>query len=64
MDNIKTSLKGSILTVEIDVSKVGNPSSSGKSLNVATTGGAFTPDGTDVQLNINCYRPLPKAAKK
>ena len=64
MSNIKTSKQGNILTVEIDLSVAGSPSGSGKSLVVGTTSGAIAVDGTDVQLNVNCYRPLPKAAKK
>jgi len=64
MNNIKTSLKGSILTVEIDVSQPGAPSGSGKSLVVGTTSGAISVEGTDIQLNVNAYRVLPKASKK
>lgn len=56
MDNINMSVKGNILTIEIDVSKRLGPSKSGKSEIIATTGPAVAiPEFRDVKIGINCY---------
>ncbi len=61
MRNIKTSLKGSILTIEVDLAKAGQPSGSGKSIVLGSTEGNVdlsdlgkAADG--VKLGVNCYR--------
>lgn len=57
--NVMTSVKGNILTIEVDLSKVGSSSKSGKSLTIATTGGNQTLPGYDklVKVGVNVYLP-------
>src|SRR5271155_155730 len=57
MKNVTTSVKGSILTIQIDLSKPGSPSASGKSLVLGSTeGNVSVPGFEDVKLGVNCYR--------
>ena len=59
MKNVKTTIKGSILTVEIDLSKDLGPSSSGKTTLVGTTSGNVAlagPGGVQFKLGVNCYK--------
>lgn len=59
-DNVKTSVKGDILTIEINLSHPGEPSGSGKSLVIGSTGGNKVIDAGkhgQVNLGVNCYRP-------
>lgn len=51
MQNVTTEVKGSILTITVDLSKSFGPSKSGKSTIVAGTGG-FVKVGP-VSLNVN-----------
>jgi hypothetical protein len=56
MENLTMSQKGNILTIEIDISKRGNKSTSGKSIIVASTGGNIAVPGNEhVKLGLNCY---------
>ena len=58
MVNIKNTVKGNILTVEIDISQTFGASKSGKTITVASTKGnqkIETPKG-DVVLGVNCYK--------
>ena len=62
--NVKSSLKGTLLTLVIDISKDSGPSGSGKSIGVASTGGNIAvgsltgvPDETEGMLGLNYYRP-------
>jgi len=58
MQNVKMSVKGNILTVEIDLSKRGDKSSSGKSISVASTkGNVAVPGNEAIKIGINCYTP-------
>ena len=58
MNNITQTLQGNILTLTIDLSKPGTPSSSGKSLLIASTGGSVKVDGRpDVTIGVNVYTP-------
>ena len=45
MKNIKATIKGTTLTLEIDLSKDYGPSRSGKTIIIASTEGNVTPDG-------------------
>lgn len=56
--NVQTEVKGQVLTIRIDLSKKGAPSSTGKTMLVASTGGGIDVGG--VKLALNAYRPLPK----
>lgn len=58
--NIEYDLKGSKLTIVIDVSKENGTSTTGKSTTVATTSGnkvIALPGGGQVSLGVNCYKP-------
>lgn len=58
MYNITTKTKGSILTIEVDLSKRGKLSASGKSIQVASTGGNVLIEGTEnVKMGLNIYVP-------
>ena len=61
MQNVTIKRQGQKLFVEIDLSKEVGPSSSGKSIIVATTGGnAMIPDSNGAFIGVNVYRTLPK----
>lgn len=53
---MKATVKGNILTIEMELGK-GERSKSGKSLIVFTTGGFKKVDGTDLQVAINVIKP-------
>lgn len=50
MKNIKTTIVGSKLTIEVDLSAPGSPSASGKSMVVATTAGLKSIPGAPEQF--------------
>jgi len=61
MLNVKPRVEGNKLILEIDLSKDFGPSSSGKSLIVASTqGNVSIPGRDDVKLGLNVYRPQSK----
>ena len=60
MQNVKMSVKGTTLILEIDLSQEGALSSTGKSFNVATTNGNQPIPGTpDLRVGVNVFRPNP-----
>ena len=59
MKNIKTSVKGTILTIVVDLSQVQGLSASGKNTIIATSGGNQSIEGTDgVRLGLNVYKSV------
>ena len=61
MNNVKMTQNGVILTIEIDTSKRGGLSSSGKSVSIASTGGNVAIPGNEaIKIGINCYTPAAK----
>lgn len=59
MRNIKTTRKGNILTLEIDLGAKGQNSASGKNEVVATTGGNVAIEGPgNFKLGLNIYKPV------
>lgn len=57
MENVKMEVKGNKLTIEVDLSKKGTPSKSGKSQVLATThGNADVPGASGVKIGLNIYR--------
>jgi len=57
MNNVKMSIKGKILHLEVDLSKTQGPSSTGKTEIIATTrGNAPLPDQPDIMVGLNVYR--------
>lgn len=63
MENIKASVKGNVLTIEIDTSKPGYVSESGKSQVLATTRGFQGVEGLppEYALSLNFTKRIPKA---
>lgn len=58
MDNIKMVVKGDTLTIEVNLSKPGRESGSGKSMVIATTRGNAEVPGTDLKLGLNLFRKI------
>lgn len=57
MENIKTEIKGNILTITVDLSKTGKTSGSGKNRLIATTGGNVVVKD-DIKMGLNIYKPV------
>ena len=56
MDNVKSTVNGNILTIEVDLSKRLGRSASGKTIIVATTAGNQKVEGfPDIQYGLNVY---------
>ena len=56
MKNVEMTVEGDILTLKVDLSKEFGPSSSGKTIIVATTeGNATVPDRAE-KVGLNVYR--------
>lgn len=56
MDNVKLTVKGNVLHIEIDLKKRGKESASGKSVSVASTrGNVAVPGHEDIKLGLNVY---------
>ena len=57
MKNVELSVEGSLLTVKVDLSKEFGPSSSGKTIIIATTeGNVGIPGAEDKKIGLNVYR--------
>ena len=57
MKNIEMIVEGTILTVKVDLSKEFGPSSSGKTIIIATTeGNVSIPGAEDKKIGVNVYR--------
>jgi len=55
--NVEMTLKGNILTITVDLSKEFGPSSSGKTIIIATTeGNAAVPGREDAKVGLNVYK--------
>lgn len=62
MNNIKATVAGNKLTLEIDLSQRGNKSASGKSISVASTEGNVAVEGhPEIKMGVNVYVGIPKA---
>jgi hypothetical protein len=56
MENIQMDVEENILTIKIDLSKRLGPSSSGKTIMIATTSGNMpVPEHRDIKIGINAY---------
>lgn len=56
MQNVKTTIKGNILTIEVDLSKRFGPSSSGKTIQIASTqGNQSLGHDSGAVLGLNVY---------
>ena len=57
MKNVEMSVEGTILTIKVDLSKEFGPSSSGKTIIIATTeGNVAIPDVDDKKIGLNVYK--------
>ena len=56
MKNVDLKLDGNILTIKIDLSKTFGPSSSGKTIIVASTEGNAAVPGRDEMIGLNVYK--------
>lgn len=61
MENVKFSQAGNKLTIEVDLAYRGEPSSTGKTLRVASTeGNVPCPGYPDIKIGLNVFAPNPK----
>ena len=57
MKNIEMKLEGNILTIKVDLTKEFGPSSSGKTIIIASTEGNIAVDGhEEAKIGLNVYR--------
>lgn len=57
MKNVDMTIENNVLTIKVDLSKEFGPSSSGKSMIIATTeGNVSVPDSEDVKIGLNVYK--------
>lgn len=56
MKNVELTIKGDILTITVDLTKDFGPSSSGKTIIVASTEGNYPLPGRDEVVGLNVYR--------
>lgn len=56
MKNIEMSVEGNILTIKVDLSKEYGPSSSGKTIIIASTEGNVSIPDREEKIGLNVYR--------
>ncbi len=56
MKNVHLSVEGNILTITVDLSKDFGPSSSGKTIIIASTEGNVSVPDRDEKVGLNVYR--------
>ena len=57
MKNVEMSVEGAVLTIKVDLSKEFGPSSSGKTIIIASTeGNVSIPNAEDKKIGLNVYR--------
>jgi hypothetical protein len=56
MKNVEMTVDGNILTIKVDLSKEFGPSSSGKTIIIASTEGNITVPDRDEKVGLNVYR--------
>jgi hypothetical protein len=56
MKNVQMSVEGNILTIKVDLSKEFGPSSSGKTIIVASTEGSVTVPERQEKIGLNVYK--------
>jgi hypothetical protein len=63
MENVNVTVQGTKLQIIVDLSKAGKPSSTGKSLILATTGGnVLVEPKKGIKLGLNVYQPVANLA--
>jgi hypothetical protein len=61
MKNVKMTVKGNKLIIEVDIDKEFGASKSGKSLIVATTEGNTSAPDCEVKVGLNVYKSINKS---
>ena len=56
MKNVEMSVEGTILTIKVDLSKEFGPSSTGKTIIIASTEGNVTIPNRQEKIGLNVYR--------
>ena len=56
MKNVELSIEGSVLTIRVDLSKEFGPSSTGKTIIIASTEGNVTIPNRQEKVGLNVYR--------
>jgi hypothetical protein len=56
MKNVEMKVNGDILTITVDLSKEFGPSSSGKTIIIASTEGNVSVPAREVKVGLNVYR--------
>jgi hypothetical protein len=56
MQNVKMTVKGDILTIEVNLTKDLGPSSTGKTRIVASTEGPVTVSGSEIKVNMTAFK--------
>lgn len=56
MKNVEMSVEGSVLTIRVDLSKEFGPSSTGKTIIIASTEGNITVPNRHEKIGLNVYR--------
>lgn len=56
MKNVEMTVEGNILTIKVDLSKSFGPSSSGKTVIIATTEGNINAPEREEKIGLNVYR--------
>ena len=56
MKNVQMTVAGNVLTITVDLSKEFGPSSSGKTIIIASTEGNVAVPGRDEKIGLNVYR--------
>ena len=56
MKNVELQVEGNILTIKVDLAKEFGPSSSGKTIIIASTEGNVTIPGREEKIGLNVYR--------
>ncbi len=59
MKNVDMTVEGNILTIKVDLSKEFGPSSSGKTIIIASTEGNVSVADRDEKIGLNVYRKKP-----
>jgi hypothetical protein len=60
MKNVEMTVEGNILTIKVDLTKDFGPSSSGKTIIIASTEGNISiSDSTEGKIGLNVYKKKP-----
>ena len=59
MKNVEMTVEGTTLTIKVDLSKEFGPSSSGKTIIIASTEGNVTIPNREEKVGLNVYRKKP-----